>query len=355
MMHLRAKLFLFASLLVVAVSSAFAQDPRPGGFLFVTFKGEQTPLTEQIYFATSRDGRDWTSLNGGDPVLVSQLGEKGARDPYVFRSHDGKKFYLIATDLSVNLYRDWKRAVRAGSKSILIWESADLVHWSAPRLVKVAPDDAGCTWAPEAVYDEDAGDYLVFWASTTGRDNFEKHRIWAARTRDFVTFGAPFVFIDKPTTIIDTSIVRDGPACYRFIKDEKFKAITMETAPHLAGPWRDVPSFNLAHLLGYEGPEIYQLEPSRNDHPATWCLILDHYAKSQGYEPWTTTDLSTGDFKPDPGFKFPFKFRHGSVLTLSADELARLECASFHPSAGAIKPETKPPTAEVLHHPVPQP
>ena len=64
-------------------------------------------------------------------------------------------------------------------------------HLFAPRLVKVAPDDAGCTWAPEAVYDEETADYFVFWASTTAGDDFAKHRIWAARTKDFRSFGKP--------------------------------------------------------------------------------------------------------------------------------------------------------------------
>ena len=60
-----------------------------------------------------------------------------------------------------------------------------------PRLVKVAPDDAGCTWAPEAIYDEAKQEYLVFWASTTGRDEFAKHRIWGARTLAAVEVRAP--------------------------------------------------------------------------------------------------------------------------------------------------------------------
>jgi len=300
----------------------------PAGYLFATFKGEQTPLTEQIYFATSRDGREWTALNNGDPVLVTTLGEKGARDPYLLRSHDGKRFFLIATDLSINLNRNWTRAVREGSRSILVWESPDLVNWSEPRLVKVAPDDAGCTWAPEAIYDEESRDYLVFWASTTKRDNFAKHRIWAARTKDFATFGEPFIFIEKPTTVIDTTIVRDGDAYYRFTKDEKFKAITMEMAPRLSGPWTDVRGFNLAKLTGYEGPQIYQLEAARPGKPAVWSFILDFYSKGQGYQPWTTTNLASGDFQPAQGFNFPFKFRHGSVLPLTAEEYQRLRAAT---------------------------
>jgi hypothetical protein len=292
----------------------------PDGYLFVTFGGQPNELSEQVYFSTSRDGRKWTAVNNGDPVLTSDIGEKGARDPYLLRSYDGKKYFAIATDLSMHFNRSWSRAVRGGSHSILVWESPDLANWSKPRLVKVAPDDAGCTWAPEAIYDEENRDYLVFWASTTASDDFRKHRIWAARTKDFVTFEKPFIFIEKPNSVIDTTIVRDGTAYYRFTKDERQKSIFMETAPRLSGPWKDVPDFSLAPLRGYEGPQIYQLEAARPGKPAVWSFILDYYTKGQGYVSWTTNHLASGKFQPGQGFKFPFKFRHGAVLPLTAAE-----------------------------------
>jgi hypothetical protein len=317
----------FLLLLVIMTSPASAADV--GGYLFVTFKGEQSPMTEQVYVVVSRDGKRWTSLNGGEPVLLSKVGERGVRDPFLLRTHDGKRFFLIATDLSIHLNRDWKRAVTAGSKAIVIWESADLVKWSEPRLVKVAPDDAGCTWAPEAVYDQARQDYLVFWASTTAADKFAKHRIWATRTKDFTDFSRPFVYIEKPTAVIDTTIVFENGRYVRFTKDEKFKAITAQTSEKLDGPWTDVPNFSLAKMTGYEGPACYRLsDPDAADKPAKWCLLLDHYARGQGYKPFVTDDLAGGQFKPAPEeFTFPFKLRHGSVLPVSAGELSRLEAA----------------------------
>ncbi len=315
---------------LLTATTAFAAD---GGFLFVTFRGEQTPMSEQIYFALSKDGREWHAANDGKPVLVSELGEKGVRDPYLLRSADGQGFYLVATDLSINLTKgDWTRAVKAASKSIVIWESADLVKWSEPRLVQVAAEDAGCTWAPEAVYDEATGDYLVFWASKTKRDDFAKHRIWAARTKDFRTFGKPFIYIEKDHDVIDTTIVRDGGKYYRFTKDEKFKAVTMETSASLEGTWTDVPGFSLAKLVGYEGPACYLVEPATAGKPPTWCLILDYYSKGEGYKPFVTHDLAGGQFTAAEGFNFPFKFRHGSVLPVTAKEYARLQ-AAFLPKA----------------------
>jgi hypothetical protein len=308
-------------LVVASPAGAVAQ-----GYLFVTFKGEQTQLTEQIYFVVSRDGKTWEALKGGEPVLVSEIGERGVRDPFILRAPEEDKFFLIATDLSINLNHDWGRAVSAGSKAIVVWESNDLATWSEPRLVKVAPDDAGCTWAPEAIYDEASQDYLVFWASTTGRDEFAKHRIWGARTKDFKTFAEPEIFIEKPNTAIDTTIVRDGGKYYRFTKDEKFKAITEETSHALAGPWTDVADFSLAKMTGYEGPTCFRLT-DESGKPGKWCLLLDHYARGEGYKPFVTDELGSGEFTAAPDIKFPFKLRHGSVLPVSGEELERLEMA----------------------------
>lgn len=305
------------------LSSIVRAEPTQG-FLFATFRGESGAMGEQVYFALSRDGRNWEALNDGRPALVSHVGERGARDPFLLRSHTGDSFYLIATDLSIHHNPDWGRAVREGSQHLLIWQSDDLVNWSEPRRVRVAPEDAGCAWAPEAIYDAEQGDYLIFWASTTARDEFAKHRIWAVRTPDFQSFSEPFIFIEKPTTIIDTTIVHDGVNYHRFTKDEKYKAITLEYAERLAGPWVEQPDFSLAQLVGYEGPQAYQIEPASGDKPATWGLILDHYAKGRGYQPFTTTDLAAGQFEPAGDFSFPFPFRHGSVLPLTASEVERL-------------------------------
>lgn len=322
-----------AALLVAGAAAlgAAAAD----GYLFVTFRGEGTPMTEQIHFLASDNGHDWEALNQGKPVLVSAIGEKGVRDPFILRSHDGKGFFLIATDLSIHLNHDWNRAQTAASQSLVVWESNDLAHWSEPRLVKVAPKTAGCTWAPEAVYDEQQGRYLVFWASKTGDDGYAKHRIWAAWTQDFKTFSTPFVYIEKPNTVIDTTIIRDGETYYRFTKDEKFKAITMETSRTLIGGWEEVKGFSLGKLTGYEGPTCFRMEAAEGK-PAQWCLLLDWYSKGRGYQPYETSNLAKGDFAPAAPMKFPFSpVRHGTVLRITGEELARLRAAWGKPGTAA--------------------
>ncbi len=322
--------------LLFLMSVAFlnhASAVKGGGFLFTTFRDETTPMSEQIYMAISEDGRQWKALKNGNPVLVSDVGEKGVRDSFLLRSGDGKKVWLIATDLCVNRNRDWGRNTRAGSRSIVVWESGDLVHWSPPRLAKVAAEDAGCTWAPEAIYDEQAGDYLVYWASKTKGDNFSKQRIWATRTKDFITFDKPFVYVEKANHVIDITIIRDGDTYYRFMKDDKEKSVSMASSKKLMGPWQDMERFTAGKGKNFEGPICFQLKSAMDGQPPEWCLLLDNVSDrigpgAFGYMPFISRDLSTGQFKPATDFRFPYPFRHGSVLPITTAELERLNAAN---------------------------
>ena len=98
------------------------------------------------------------------------------------------------------------------------------------------------------------------------------------------------------------------------------------------GPWKNVPEFSLSKLRGYEGPECYLVEPGSAGKPPTWCLVLDYYSTGQGYQPFITHDLAKGQFTPAQEFKFPFRFRHGSILSISAAEMQRLHGTFGNPS-----------------------
>jgi hypothetical protein len=295
-----------------------SSSPSQDGFLFATFKGEMNPLTEQVYLALSSKGRDWTALNGGEPVLVSERGEQGARDPFLVRSPDSSNYWCLATDLSIHRNPDWNRAVTGGSRSILIWESSNLVNWGKPRLVEIAAPDAGCAWAPEAIWDAARERFLVFWASTNAHDNFSKQRIWAATTRDFHQFSEPFVWIDKPHPVIDTDVVREGDTYFRFSKDEEIKSVTLERSSDLLGEWRSAPDFSLGEVRGVEGPLCFPLGDG------VWCLLLDFFASHQGYKAFVSRDLAGGEWEAADDFSFPFLLRHGGVLPISAHEVAIL-------------------------------
>lgn len=97
-------------------------------YLFVHFTGEDEN-GEQIYFSVSKDGLHWMDLGSG-PALVSDIGEKGVRDPFLVRNCLNGKFYLMATDLRIANQKGWNTAQYNGSLNLILWESDTLTGWA---------------------------------------------------------------------------------------------------------------------------------------------------------------------------------------------------------------------------------
>ncbi len=287
------------------------------GYFFTYFTGTSRSDAEQIYFASSKDGLHWNELNENNPVMTSTVGDKGVRDPYILRSPEGDKFYMVATDLRIANGKGWENAGTYGSKSVVIWESNDLVNWSKERLVKVSRDDAGCTWAPEIVFDDKTGEYVMFWASRIGADNFSKFRIYTAKTRDFYTFTEPKLYIDRSNDVIDTTIIKHAGTYYRFSKDEVNKNILIDKCDQLLNKnFTSLPSSSVGSQNGVEGPAIFKFNGQNK-----WCLLLDYYGGG-GYYPMVSTDITSGVFTRlnTSEYKLPSGPRHGTVMQITQSE-----------------------------------
>lgn len=309
------------------------------GYLFAHFRSkdydDDGKYEEDIYFGNSEDGLHWNDMNVKSgvttPVLVSNVGTGGVRDPHIIRSADGDKYWLIATDLRIEASAptpSWGDVQTNGSTSLVVWESEDMVNWGKPRLVNVNFPTAGCTWAPEAIYDESTGEYLVYWASPGLPDNMtgdRGHRIWCARTRDFYSFTEPELYIDYMATrnqqTIDTSIVKDGNTYYRINKKEGTWLLFLEKSTSLTGNWTQVA--DLPDTMKGEGATFYKLPDG------TWCIMID-----QGnYYAVTTPSLSEPVFtrltqgSGADQYSFPEGFRHGTVMRLSQTEYNRVLAA----------------------------
>lgn len=287
------------------------------GYLFVTFSGEEED-GEKVYFSLSKDGFYWNDLNGERPVLCSKIGEKGVRDPFILRSEDKEKYYIIATDLRIASGISWEDAVRCGSRSVIIWESKDLSCWTEARKCEIAPAGAGCVWAPEAVYDHRNEAYMVFWASFVEG----KHRIYRAYTKDFLVFTEPDIYMERDYDVIDMTIIREGEMFYRFYKNEISKRICMDYGNDLNGEFREIESLQLENMKGVEGPAVFPLRDGR------WCLLADQFEVNGGYMPIICKDLQEGRFYSVDKEAYDMGRtckRHGSVLTLSEEEYNLLE------------------------------
>ncbi|HEX2144598.1 MAG TPA: immunoglobulin-like domain-containing protein, partial [Glycomyces sp.] len=308
------------------------------GYFFTYFTGEGTPTGEQVYGALSNgdDPLSFTEVNDAKPILTSDQGEQGVRDPFLIRSPEGDRFFLIATDLKINGNGDWNRAQRHGSLSIMVWESDDLVNWSEGRLVQVSPENAGATWAPEAYWDAEQDAYVVYWASPlfTTADHSEGfyHRMMYATTRDFVHFSEAQVWVDQGYSTIDSTMIEEDGTYYRFTKDERSnsasnpcgKFILSETATSLAA---DAEWQFLAECIGSgainqgEGPLVF-----KSNTEEKWYLFIDEFG-GRGYVPFETTDLASGEWTPVADYDLPSSPRHGTVLPVTAAEYERLQAA----------------------------
>lgn len=346
------------------------------GYLFGHFTGhEGTANDEQIYFALSNDRLDFKDMNQGRPVLTSEIGEKGVRDPYICRSPEGDRFFLIATDLSIFYRGGWKMnaqgyfdASTTGSHNLVLWESKDLVNWGEPKLIRVAPKNAGMAWAPEMIYDDVTGQYIIFFASSIMDPETKKkvkpNAIYYVATRDFVNFSETKLFIDNQTDnaqngkareIIDTTVIKIGDYYYSASKDgdngEANGGIRIMKSKNLLEPgsWEkvldldelglDLSGTGLGKLdnTSLEGPELFRYNKKDWADPNVpeYGLMADQYSIGAGYLPLTTTNIEDIDNSKDSWkllSKSEYSFdkltkRHGTILRITKDEYERLKTA----------------------------
>ncbi|WP_055713905.1 glycoside hydrolase family 43 protein [Streptomyces torulosus] len=322
-----AACLLFTSQSLAAPERAAAAEP---GYLMTHFIGEGSN-GQQIYFSYSTDGLNWSELNGGGIALRSTVGTKGVRDPALVRSPDGEKYWIIATDLCISCGQNWEAAVFNGSRNLVVWESTDLINWSEPWLLNVAGaiPDARNAWAPEAVWDPETNDYVLYWATNVPLNGKAKHRIYYARTSDFRTITTPQIYIDRPGAqeIIDTQIVEvpAGVGNYRYVRASGDGQITLEGSNSILGTWTNLGNLSGIGLTGaqVEGP-MWMKFRDRNE----WALYLDQYASGRGYMPVTTTNPSVpGSYQLPAAGSYNMgvnKKRHGSILDLTAAEETRV-------------------------------
>lgn len=357
--------------ITVSVQPLPADQPDPEAYVWAFFTGEGSGA-EQVSLAASKgnDALSWNTLNEGKPIFTSTQGTTGLRDPFILRSPDGDRFFMIATDLKIDgLPGGFATAQISGSRYIEVWESNDLVTWSEQRHVKVSSDFAGNTWAPEAYWDDKLDTFVVFWASNlydttdeSQRTNVTYNRMMYATTDDFITFSDPEPWIDVSRGpglgTIDSSVTKSGDYYYRFTKDEGTLTIREErstdllatekgTLPGAGGPadqWslvKDQVASGLPNgepggvYLNGEGPSVFPANPG-DVNGLDWYLFIDqpdYHGGPNHYIPFGTDSLDDGDSWEPLGAKLREnlpqnadggKPRHGTVIPVTRAEYERL-------------------------------
>ncbi|HMR50748.1 MAG TPA: hypothetical protein PKE40_15965 [Arachnia sp.] len=295
------------------------------GYAAAYFKSDSD---ERIYQAAT-SGNDFftfSPVNGGAASIVLTTDTKGLRDPYILRSAQGDKYYMVATDLCIGCGTGWGPAQSQGSLKIHVWESTDLVNWvrtnDEDHGIVVNQPRAGMTWAPEVYWDDDLQSYVVFFASRLYSDETHSNtdnlhaRMFYVLTRDFRTFTYPPVeWQNTGYARIDSTVMKIDDYYYRFTKNEDggaagalevSKDIFMErskvlTAPTSVSNWNADPETTWqltdtnmtrqkTNQVG-EGPEIVKLnpgDPSNTEDNDGYVFLVDNYG-SGGYRAFVTT------------------------------------------------------------------
>ena len=341
---------IFFSVLAMAVSlglTAKSQNSKLSslnapcaGYLFAYFEGGgDKNLMEQLRFAVSEDAQNWYALNGNRPIIASDsISESGGiRDPHILRGEDGC-YYIVATDMhTFDPKQGW-----GANPGIVLLKSKDLVNWTHAK-INLARDwsknfgDAYWVWAPQTIYDRKAKKYMIYF---TLQRNDRKTLItyYAYANEDFTAFeNEPKVLFAAKYGSIDNDIIYKDGVYHLFYKgntkDENGKeiknGIQQATSKKLTGPYKedfeyiDAYAGTKTHVEGSGVFKILTPSPSQRGEGSEYIIMYDLYGSGR-YEFQRSKDLKTFTKEPE-SFRKDFFPRHGTVMTVTAEEQERLQ------------------------------
>jgi arabinoxylan arabinofuranohydrolase len=287
-------------------------------YLFTYFTGN-SGNEEAIRFAVSNDGYNFRALNDNQPVIdskqISSTG--GVRDPHILRSEDGKTFYMVATDMTSDKGWDSNRAM-------VLFKSNDLINWSSAviNIQKKYPNQENLkrVWAPQTIYDAKKGQYMIYWSMQHGNDIDKIYYAYA--NADFTDLEAePKQLFFSPTNgaCIDGDIVFKDNKYHLFFKTEGAGAgIKVAVSDKLTEGYVLKDKYVQQTKYPVEGAGVFKLNNS-NDY----ILMYDLYTKGK-YQFTKTNDFENFSVI-DNTVSMNFHPRHGTVMPITANELARLE------------------------------
>ena len=302
------------------------KDSPYSHYLFTFFPSNSD---ENIYYAVSDDGYNYTVVNEGKAVVtaagITVMG--GLRDPHILRGEDGR-FYMVATDMRSAL--GW-----SSNRGMVLMRSDDLIHWQTAtvhfptRYAGTSFANVTRVWAPETIYDPEAKKYMIYFSILTNDGTVRYDKVfYAYANEDFTDLeGTPTYFYDRGSTTIDMDIVwNENDSLYHAVyKNEGSGGICQVTATHLTAPegeegsqW-SAPSGTLQQTTeAVEGAGLFRLINSDD-----WILMYDCYANGH-YQFCSSSDLIHFTFRKNTATYGAFTPRHGTVIPITEDEYQRL-------------------------------
>ena len=298
------------------------KDSPYSHYLFTFFPSNSD---ENIYYALSDNGYDYTVINEGKAVVRAEGNTvmNGLRDPHILRGEDGR-FYMVATDMRCAL--GW-----SSNRGMVLMRSNDLVTWTCStvhfptRYAGTPFANVTRVWAPETIYDHEAGKYLIYFSILTNDGTVPYDKVfYAYANEDFTDLeGEPIYLYDRGSATIDMDIVfneNDG-LYHAFYKNEGSGGICQVTATNLTTPageegsqW-STPSGTLQQTSeAVEGAGVFRLINSDD-----WILMYDCYNNGH-YQFCSSQDLFHFTFRKNTATQGAFTPRHGTVIPITEEE-----------------------------------
>ncbi len=287
------------------------------GYLFAYFNGN-APWQEQICFALSADGYNYTPLNDGRPIISSDTiaNKKAVRDPHILRGEDGH-FYMVVTDMRSS--QGW-----SSNDGLVLLRSKDLINWTHSAIdfpttwpERFDRDSLTQVWAPQTIYDPEAGKYMLYYAIGEVGAHYITYCSYA--NEDFTEISMPEVLYDHHANTIDADIVYHDSLYHMFFKTEgQGNGIQKATAKTLRGEWTPEHKYLQQSNKAVEGSGVFKLIDSDE-----WILMYDCYMNGH-YEYCKSTDLSNFTFVCNSANTDIFTPRHGTTIAITMSEAERL-------------------------------
>ena len=301
-------------------------------YLFAYFPNNRD---ENLYYAISDNGFDYTPINDGKMVMASDTvsNKKGIRDPYITRGQEGK-FYMVTTDMKSE--EGWD-----SNRGLVLYTSDDLINWkhSAVHIPDRFPEWKNVTrvWAPEVIWDPSyenengtKGRYLVYFSMLTNDGKLDYDKIFYSYANDDFTdlMTDPVLLYDGGNATIDGDIIyNDSTNRYHMVfKDEAHGGLYQVTSPTLTAQNGSEPGSQWGDFSGplqqtdvaVEGAGLFRLADS-----GEWVLMYDCYGTGI-YQFCTSEDLKNFKLHNQTQKSGIFTPRHGSVIVITPEERDKL-------------------------------
>lgn len=329
-MKMMTKTLLTAVLIAVSASATFAKkkqvapqptDPNEMVAYLFTYFNSNDPKDEQICYALSEDGYNYTPINDGMPVISSDTIAltQCVRDPHILRCEDGKTFYMVVTDMKSNL--GWN-----SNRGMVLLKSTDLINWqhtaiNFPTRYTKTWKNVQRVWAPETIYDRKAGKYMVFYSlASSDRGSYDKIYYQYAN-KDFTDLeGEPKWLFDAGCATIDGDIVyNEADQMYHlFYKQEAGRGIYQAVAKELTDKWQMIGGNVEQTKESVEGVGVCKAIDGKS-----WIIMYDCYGNGH-YQFCKSEDLKTFKFVQNTEMRGKFTPRHGTIIPITRAEKERL-------------------------------